>query len=154
MHACNPHATRTACAHTHLTIHSNPRPHPPEEDATLLELVGRHGAQNWTLIARQLGGGRNGKSCRLRWFNQLDPRVNKEPFSEEEVSSNGAGRVPQCVWGGSVAPPAAGRQQAPANAILYFPSPHQFNACSPPPHTHIHTLTTHTHALRPPRRSA
>lgn len=25
-----------------------------------------------------------GKSCRLRWFNQLDPRINRRPFSEEE----------------------------------------------------------------------
>jgi transcription factor MYB, plant len=25
-----------------------------------------------------------GKSCRLRWFNQLDPRINKRPFTEEE----------------------------------------------------------------------
>ena len=25
-----------------------------------------------------------GKSCRLRWFNQLDPRINKSPFTEEE----------------------------------------------------------------------
>ena len=25
-----------------------------------------------------------GKSCRLRWFNQLDPRINKRSFSEEE----------------------------------------------------------------------
>lgn len=25
-----------------------------------------------------------GKSCRLRWFNQLDPRINRHPFSEEE----------------------------------------------------------------------
>lgn len=25
-----------------------------------------------------------GKSCRLRWFNQLDPRINKRAFSEEE----------------------------------------------------------------------
>jgi myb proto-oncogene protein len=46
--------------------------------------VQRFGAQNWTAIARHLGGGRNGKSCRLRWFNQLDPRVIKEPFTEEE----------------------------------------------------------------------
>ena len=27
---------------------------------------------------------RAGKSCRLRWFNQLDPRINRSPFSEEE----------------------------------------------------------------------
>lgn len=25
-----------------------------------------------------------GKSCRLRWFNQLDPRINRRTFSEEE----------------------------------------------------------------------
>ena len=25
-----------------------------------------------------------GKSCRLRWFNQLDPRINKRVFTEEE----------------------------------------------------------------------
>jgi transcription factor MYB, plant len=25
-----------------------------------------------------------GKSCRLRWFNQLDPRINRKAFSEEE----------------------------------------------------------------------
>ncbi|KAI8464217.1 MAG: Homeodomain-like protein [Monoraphidium minutum] len=50
----------------------------------LLELVHRFGPQNWTAISSHMGGGRNGKSCRLRWFNQLDPRVNKEPFTEEE----------------------------------------------------------------------
>lgn len=25
-----------------------------------------------------------GKSCRLRWFNQLDPRINRRPFTDEE----------------------------------------------------------------------
>lgn len=25
-----------------------------------------------------------GKSCRLRWFNQLDPRINRKAFNEEE----------------------------------------------------------------------
>ena len=28
-----------------------------------------------------------GKSCRLRWFNQLDPRINRRAFSEEEEES-------------------------------------------------------------------
>jgi len=71
----------------HPHHHHSPAPQPThaEEDARLLELVHRYGASNWTIIASALGGGRNGKSCRLRWFNQLDPRVNKEPFSEEEV---------------------------------------------------------------------
>lgn len=25
-----------------------------------------------------------GKSCRLRWFNQLDPRINRKAFTDEE----------------------------------------------------------------------
>ncbi|ONK62780.1 uncharacterized protein A4U43_C07F8060 [Asparagus officinalis] len=55
----------------------------PAEDAKLRELVAQHGPQNWNLIAEKLEG-RSGKSCRLRWFNQLDPRINRKAFSEEE----------------------------------------------------------------------
>ncbi|RLN24350.1 hypothetical protein C2845_PM07G06430 [Panicum miliaceum] len=55
----------------------------PAEDAKLKELVAQHGPQNWNLIAEELDG-RSGKSCRLRWFNQLDPRINRRAFSEEE----------------------------------------------------------------------
>lgn len=55
----------------------------PAEDAKLKELVAQYGPQNWNLIAENLDG-RSGKSCRLRWFNQLDPRINRRAFSEEE----------------------------------------------------------------------
>ncbi|PUZ57269.1 hypothetical protein GQ55_5G416400 [Panicum hallii var. hallii] len=55
----------------------------PAEDAKLKELVEQHGPQNWNLIAEKLDG-RSGKSCRLRWFNQLDPRINRRAFTEEE----------------------------------------------------------------------
>ncbi|CAL9134428.1 unnamed protein product [Musa acuminata var. zebrina] len=55
----------------------------PAEDAKLKELVSQHGPQHWNLIAEKIAG-RTGKSCRLRWFNQLDPRINKKAFSEEE----------------------------------------------------------------------
>ncbi|WVZ71621.1 hypothetical protein U9M48_020188 [Paspalum notatum var. saurae] len=55
----------------------------PAEDAKLKELVAQYGPQNWNLIAEKLDG-RSGKSCRLRWFNQLDPRINLRAFSEEE----------------------------------------------------------------------
>ena len=34
----------------------------------------------WTDIAKEIPG-RSGKSCRLRWCNQLDPSVKKDPFS-------------------------------------------------------------------------
>ncbi|XP_028781596.1 transcription factor MYB52-like [Neltuma alba] len=55
----------------------------PSEDERLRQLVQQYGAQNWNSIAEKLQG-RSGKSCRLRWFNQLDPRINRRPFTEEE----------------------------------------------------------------------
>ncbi|XP_076953473.1 uncharacterized protein LOC143627572 [Bidens hawaiensis] len=55
----------------------------PAEDAKLKELVALYGPQNWNLIAEKLQG-RSGKSCRLRWFNQLDPRINRKAFSDDE----------------------------------------------------------------------
>ncbi|XP_073281193.1 transcription factor MYB117-like [Primulina huaijiensis] len=53
------------------------------EDAKLRELVAMHGPQNWNHIAEKLQG-RSGKSCRLRWYNQLNPKINRGAFSEEE----------------------------------------------------------------------
>eukprot|EP00243_Klebsormidium_subtile_P011198 TRINITY_DN6271_c0_g1_i1.p1 TRINITY_DN6271_c0_g1~~TRINITY_DN6271_c0_g1_i1.p1 ORF type:complete len:526 (+),score=123.84 TRINITY_DN6271_c0_g1_i1:525-2102(+) len=55
----------------------------PEEDRLLVDLVQQHGAQSWSLIAKQIAG-RSNKSCRLRWCNQLNPDVRKEPFTPEE----------------------------------------------------------------------
>ncbi|XWS59901.1 hypothetical protein CRYUN_Cryun08bG0161600 [Craigia yunnanensis] len=55
----------------------------PEEDVILSELVSKFGARNWSLIARGIAG-RSGKSCRLRWCNQLDPAVKRKPFTDEE----------------------------------------------------------------------
>ncbi|CAA7395031.1 unnamed protein product [Spirodela intermedia] len=55
----------------------------PAEDTKLRELVALYGPHNWKLIAEKLES-RSGKSCRLRWFNQLDPRINKRAFNEEE----------------------------------------------------------------------
>ena len=51
-----------------------------EEDTILSRLVSKFGARNWTLIARRIAG-RSGKSCRLRWCNQLDPTVKRKPFT-------------------------------------------------------------------------
>ncbi|KAI3989988.1 hypothetical protein MKX01_003691 [Papaver californicum] len=55
----------------------------PAEDTRLKELVSQYGPQNWNLISEKLEG-RSGKSCRLRWFNQLDPRINRRAFGEDE----------------------------------------------------------------------
>ncbi|XP_071712159.1 transcription factor MYB52-like [Rutidosis leptorrhynchoides] len=66
--------SRTTCPRGHWR---------PAEDEKLRQLVHRYGPQNWNSIAEKLQG-RSGKSCRLRWFNQLDPRINRRPFTEEE----------------------------------------------------------------------
>ncbi|KAK9064711.1 hypothetical protein SSX86_016093 [Deinandra increscens subsp. villosa] len=58
-------------------------PWSPEEDVILSELVSKFGARNWSLIARGIPG-RSGKSCRLRWCNQLDPTVERKPFTDAE----------------------------------------------------------------------
>ncbi|KAM7482465.1 hypothetical protein LguiB_007048 [Lonicera macranthoides] len=55
----------------------------PEEDQLLSQLVEQHGARNWTVISKSIPG-RSGKSCRLRWCNQLSPEVEHQPFTAEE----------------------------------------------------------------------
>lgn len=58
-------------------------PWTPEEDSTVVRLVRTHGTKKWSLIARQLNG-RLGKQCRERWYNHLDPSINKGEWSQEE----------------------------------------------------------------------
>lgn len=53
------------------------------EDDTITRLVATLGANKWSLIAKQLPG-RIGKQCRERWFNHLNPDINKDPWTEEE----------------------------------------------------------------------
>lgn len=58
-------------------------PWSPEEDESLQKLVELHGPRNWSLISRAIPG-RSGKSCRLRWCNQLSPQVEHRAFTPEE----------------------------------------------------------------------
>nr|QHG11465.1 R2R3-MYB transcription factor 37 [Taxus chinensis] len=47
------------------------------------QMVEKLGPRNWSLISKGIPG-RSGKSCRLRWCNQLSPQVQHRPFSPEE----------------------------------------------------------------------
>ncbi|XP_019174694.1 PREDICTED: transcription factor MYB44-like [Ipomoea nil] len=58
-------------------------PWSPEEDELLQKLVEKYGARNWSLISKSICG-RSGKSCRLRWCNQLSPQVEHRAFTAEE----------------------------------------------------------------------
>jgi hypothetical protein len=50
------------------------------------------GNEDWTKISNYIRNNceiaqktkRTGKQCRERWFNHLDPKINKNPWSEEE----------------------------------------------------------------------
>ncbi|KAE8672807.1 PRKR-interacting protein 1-like [Hibiscus syriacus] len=55
----------------------------PEEDEALRRLVQRYGPRNWSSISCSIPG-RSGKSCRLRWCNQLSPEVEHRSFTAEE----------------------------------------------------------------------
>eukprot|EP00850_Spirogloea_muscicola_P001187 SM000004S15057 [mRNA] locus=s4:1057452:1059849:+ [translate_table: standard] len=54
-----------------------------EEDELLRHLVARWGAQSWFRMAKHIPG-RPGKSCRLRWINQLSPDVVHRHFTADE----------------------------------------------------------------------
>ncbi|GJT90565.1 transcription factor MYB44-like protein [Tanacetum coccineum] len=58
-------------------------PWSPEEDQMLQQLVEKHGPRNWSLVSKTIPG-RSGKSCRLRWCNQLSPQVEHRAFTPEE----------------------------------------------------------------------
>lgn len=55
----------------------------PEEDAIVIRLVEIHGTKKWSVIAKDLNG-RLGKQCRERWYNHLDPSINKSEWTAEE----------------------------------------------------------------------
>jgi len=54
-----------------------------EEDEMMKKLVEEFGTKHWGLIGTKLNG-RTGKQCRERWHNQLDPAINKKPWTPEE----------------------------------------------------------------------
>jgi hypothetical protein len=58
-----------------------------KEDNALRALVDVHGA--WRLVASGLVG-RTGKQCRARWYNHLDPSINRGPWlvQEDELIRN------------------------------------------------------------------
>ena len=54
-----------------------------DEDRKLMALVKEIGAKRWTHIAGELPG-RNGKQCRERWHNHLNPSITKRAWNIDE----------------------------------------------------------------------
>eukprot|EP00605_Chrysophyceae_sp_TOSAG23-4_P002662 GSChrysophyteH1.ASY1.ANO1.2938.1 assembled CDS len=78
--------TEVQCLHRWTKV-LNPNltkgPWTDDEDRLVVELVEKHGAKKWSLIAQNLPG-RIGKQCRERWHNHLNPHINKSAWSEDE----------------------------------------------------------------------
>ena len=55
----------------------------PSEDTLLLQLITLHGPAHWSLIASSMNG-REGKQCRERWHNHLNPNILKDNWTDEE----------------------------------------------------------------------
>jgi hypothetical protein len=54
-----------------------------EEDETIMNFVRCNGTKSWVRLSGLLPG-RIGKQCRERWFNALDPAMNRGPWTPEE----------------------------------------------------------------------
>ncbi|XP_047979596.1 transcription factor MYB108-like, partial [Salvia hispanica] len=54
------------------------------EDSILINYIAVHGQGRWNVVARDSGLRRNGKSCRLRWKNYLQPNVRRGNITVEE----------------------------------------------------------------------
>ena len=54
----------------------------------MFQIISEKGTKQWQEIAEilnaKLGVNRNGKQCRERWYNFLNPEINRDPFSNEE----------------------------------------------------------------------
>jgi hypothetical protein len=55
----------------------------PEEDEMLVDLIGKHGQTNWSILAKLMGG-RTGKQCRERWITKLSPIYMSGAWTAEE----------------------------------------------------------------------
>jgi len=54
-----------------------------EEDEKMKHLVSLYGCSRWSIIGSLIPS-RNGKQCRERWHNQLDPAIKKTPWTDDE----------------------------------------------------------------------
>jgi uncharacterized FlgJ-related protein len=59
-----------------------------KDDAALKQIIEHEGAKEWSKIAEIFGhvtgSVRNGKQCRERWFNTLNPSIKKGKWTIEE----------------------------------------------------------------------
>ena len=62
------------------------RPWTTYEDQRLLAGLHRFGFDDWAMISQFVGNGRTKAQCSQRWARGLDPKINKDQWSEEQDS--------------------------------------------------------------------
>lgn len=85
-----------------------------KEDLLLNELVQHYGKKKWKLVSNllslQIGQERQGKQCRERWTNNLDPERSSHTWSENEIKTlfhcqsiygNSWSQISECIPGKS-----------------------------------------------------
>ena len=63
----------------------------------MIELVHKHGAKKWSMIAGHLPG-RIGKQCRERWHNHLNPEISKRLPPAHTYFLTRSFRTRESVW--------------------------------------------------------
>ena len=58
-----------------------------DEDIILLAGIHKYGLGDWKSISQYVGNGRTRSQCSQRWSRALDPKIVKEPWTEEEDST-------------------------------------------------------------------
>lgn len=92
-----PRRSGEICQEKWLSLHQvsiHHAPWTPNEDSILLDLIKKYGLRKWAAIAREMNQKlsnplvfRQGKQCRERWINHLDPSINKGDWDySEEVA--------------------------------------------------------------------
>lgn len=83
---CFPDRTDVQCLHRWQKV-LNPElvkgPWSKEEDDIIIKMVKEYGPTKWSAISQALPG-RIGKQCRERWYNHLNPGINKDAWTQEE----------------------------------------------------------------------
>ena len=59
------------------------RPWTEEQDEALRRAVASHGTKNWSAVSQDVEA-KNGKQCRERWINHIDPAINRAPWTHED----------------------------------------------------------------------
>jgi Myb-like DNA-binding domain len=105
-------------------------PWSPEEDAKLRLAVEAYG-NSWLDVALTIEG-RNNEQCRDRWNEKLDPKINRDAWTEEEderlleaVSEIGEGR-----WKAVSETVGNGRKDSAVSHDLVSVSPSRCDNCS------------------------